>query len=68
MTVDVFDADQRQPFRRKKNTPAEKYGGTNAMVWSCFAASGNGKFAAIESTMNSASYQKVLEENVQPES
>ena len=36
------------------------------MVWGCFAASGPGKLAVIDGTMNSALYQKILKENVQP--
>ncbi len=36
------------------------------MVWGCFAASGPGRLAIIDRTMNSALYQKILKENVQP--
>ncbi len=36
------------------------------MVWGCFAASGTGRIAIIDGTMNSAVYQKILKENVQP--
>ncbi len=36
------------------------------MVWGCFAASGPGRLAIIDGTMNSALYQKILKENVRP--
>ena len=36
------------------------------MVWGCFAASGTGKRAHIEGTMNSSDYQKILGDNVPP--
>ncbi|KAF7645946.1 hypothetical protein LDENG_00195770 [Lucifuga dentata] len=36
------------------------------MVWGCFAASGPGRLAVIDGTMNSALYQKILKENVRP--
>ncbi len=36
------------------------------MVWGCFAASGPGRFAVINGTMNSAVYQKILKDNVRP--
>ncbi len=35
------------------------------MVWGCFAASGPGRLAIIDGTMNSALYQKILKKNVQ---
>ena len=36
------------------------------MVWGCFAASGPGRLAIIDGTMNSALYQKILKDNVWP--
>ncbi len=36
------------------------------MVWGCFAASGPGRLAVINGTMNSAVYQKILKDNVRP--
>ncbi len=36
------------------------------MVWGCFADSGSGRLAIIDGTMNSALYQKILKENIQP--
>ncbi len=36
------------------------------MVWGCFEASGPGQHAIIDGNMNSALYQKILKENVQP--
>ncbi|KAK3513152.1 hypothetical protein QTP70_007486 [Hemibagrus guttatus] len=52
----------------KKNniTPTVKYGGGSVMVWGCSAASGPGRLAVINGTMNSAVYQKILKENVRP--
>uniref|UniRef100_A0AAY4F020 Tc1-like transposase DDE domain-containing protein n=1 Tax=Denticeps clupeoides TaxID=299321 RepID=A0AAY4F020_9TELE len=46
--------------------PTVKYGGGSVMVWGCFAASGPGRFAVIDGTMNSTVYQKILKENVRP--
>ncbi|KAK3506739.1 hypothetical protein QTP70_021775 [Hemibagrus guttatus] len=52
---------------KKKNIiPTVKYGGGSVMVWGCYAASGPGRLAVINGTMNSAVYQKVLKENVRP--
>ncbi len=42
-----------------------KHGG-GVMIWGCFAASGPGRLAIIDGTMNSALYQKILKENVRP--
>jgi hypothetical protein len=36
------------------------------MVWGCFATSGPGQHAIIESTMNSILYHGILEEKVRP--
>ncbi|KAK3569879.1 hypothetical protein QTP86_006755 [Hemibagrus guttatus] len=51
---------------QKKIIPTVKYGGGSVMVWGCFAASGPGRLAVINGTMNSAVYQKILKENVWP--
>ncbi|KAK3535322.1 hypothetical protein QTP70_007932 [Hemibagrus guttatus] len=53
-------------FQKKNITPTVKYGGGSVMVWGCFAASGPGRLAVINGTMNSAVYQKILKENVRP--
>ncbi|KAK3528622.1 hypothetical protein QTP70_006032 [Hemibagrus guttatus] len=53
-------------FQNKNITPTVKYGGGSVMVWGCFAASGPGRLAVINGTMNSAVYQKILKENVRP--
>ncbi len=34
------------------------------MVWGCFAASGLGRLAVMDGTMNAAVYQKILKDNV----
>ncbi|KAK3552485.1 hypothetical protein QTP86_012155 [Hemibagrus guttatus] len=52
-------------FQKKNIIPTVKYGGGSVMVWGCFAASGPGRLAVINGTMNSAVYQKILKENVQ---
>ena len=58
---------------RKTNTtfdkniiPKVKHGGGSVKVWGCFAASGPGRLAVVDGTMNSAAYQKILKENVRP--
>ncbi len=53
-------------FHKKNIIPTVKHGGGSVMVWGCFAASGTGRLAIIDGTMNSALYQKILKENVQP--
>ncbi|KAK3512233.1 hypothetical protein QTP70_001094 [Hemibagrus guttatus] len=53
-------------FQKKNIIPTVKYGGGSLMVWGCFAASGPGRLAVINGTMNSAVYQKILKENVRP--
>ncbi|KAK3525999.1 hypothetical protein QTP70_011800 [Hemibagrus guttatus] len=53
-------------FQKKNIIPTVKYGGASVMVWGGFAASGPGRLAVINGTMNSAVYQKILKENVRP--
>ncbi len=53
-------------FQKKNIIPTVKYGGGSVMVWGCFAASGPGRLAVINVTVNSAVYQKILKDNVQP--
>ncbi len=53
-------------FHQKNIIPTVKHGGGSVMVWGCFADSGSGRLAIIDGTMNSALYQKILKENVQP--
>uniref|UniRef100_A0A9J8CLU9 Transposase n=1 Tax=Cyprinus carpio carpio TaxID=630221 RepID=A0A9J8CLU9_CYPCA len=53
-------------FQKKNILLTVKYGGGSVMVWGCFAASGPGRLAVINGTMNSAVYQKILKENVRP--
>lgn len=49
-----------------RKIPAVKHGGRIVMGWGCFAALGPGQFIVVESTMNSALCQSVLDENVRP--
>lgn len=49
----------------KKNISTVKYDGSTGMVWGCFPASGPGQLAIIDGPMNSALYQKILNDNVQ---
>lgn len=53
-------------FQKKNIIPTVKHGGGSVMVLGCFAASGPGRLAVIDGTMNSALYQKILKENVRP--
>ncbi len=48
----------------KNLIPTVKHGGGSVMVWGYFAASGAGRLAIIEGTVNSALYQRILQENV----
>ncbi len=54
----------KNTFQKKNIIPTDKHGGGTVMVWGCFAASGPGRLAIIDGTMNSALYQKILKENV----
>ncbi len=54
-------------FHKKNFIPTVKHVGGSVMVWGCFAASGPGRLAIIDGTMNSALYQKILKENVWPQ-
>ncbi|MBN3290480.1 TCB1 transposase, partial [Polypterus senegalus] len=72
--VELFGRQMSRYIWRKRNTafqkkniiPTVKYGGGSVMVWGCFAASGPGRLAVIDGTMNSTVYQKILKENVRP--
>ncbi|XP_075444851.1 uncharacterized protein LOC142488342 isoform X3 [Ascaphus truei] len=72
--VELFGLNEKRSAWRKPNTvfeqknliPTVKHGDGSVMVWGCFAASGPGRLAIIDTTMNSALYQKILEENVGP--
>ncbi len=72
--VDLFGRCVSRYIWRKTNTAFHKKiiltvkhgGGGSVMVWGCFAASGPGRLAIIDGTMNSALYQKILKENVRP--
>ncbi|KAK3553721.1 hypothetical protein QTP70_007583 [Hemibagrus guttatus] len=72
--IELFGRSVSHYIWRKSNTtfqknniiPTVKYGGGSVMVWGCFAASGPGRLAVINGTMNSAVYQKILKQNVRP--
>uniref|UniRef100_A0A8C6PBJ9 Transposase n=1 Tax=Nothobranchius furzeri TaxID=105023 RepID=A0A8C6PBJ9_NOTFU len=72
--VELFGRQRSRYIWRRSHTafqtnniiPTVKYGGGSVMVWGCFAASGTGKFAVINGTMNSTVYQNILKENVRP--
>ncbi len=53
-------------FQEKHLIPTVKHGGGNVMVWGCFTVSWTGQLAFIDSTINSASYPRVLEDDVRP--
>ena len=64
--VEYFGRHGSRYIWRKVNTavhnkniiPTVKHGGATVMAWGCFAASGPGRLAIIDGTMNSALYQK----------
>ncbi len=60
----ILWTDETKAFHKKNIIPTVKHGGGSVMVWGCFAASGPGRLAIIDGTMNSALYQKILKENV----
>lgn len=60
------DVRLTQHFIKNNIIPTVIHGGVSVMVWGCFAASEPGRLAVIDGTMNSALYQKILKENVQP--
>ncbi len=64
--VPLHLAKSNTAFQKKNIIPTVKYGGGSVMVWGCFAASGPGRLAVINGTMNSAVYQKILKDNVRP--
>uniref|UniRef100_A0A8C4SI19 Tc1-like transposase DDE domain-containing protein n=1 Tax=Erpetoichthys calabaricus TaxID=27687 RepID=A0A8C4SI19_ERPCA len=67
--IELFGVNARCHVWRKPGTiPTLKHGGGSiiVMVWGCFAASGPGRLAVIDGTMNSTVYQKILKENVRP--
>ncbi|KAG2466638.1 TCB1 transposase, partial [Polypterus senegalus] len=75
--IELFGVNARRHVWRKPGTAHHqastiptvkhvKYGGGSVMVWGCFAASGPGRLAVIDGTMNSTVYQKILKENVRP--
>ncbi len=53
-------------FQKQNIILTVKYGGGSVMVWGCFAASGPGRLAVINGTINSAVYQKILKDNIRP--
>uniref|UniRef100_A0A8C6P1G5 Transposase Tc1-like domain-containing protein n=1 Tax=Nothobranchius furzeri TaxID=105023 RepID=A0A8C6P1G5_NOTFU len=72
--VELFGRQMSRNIWRRSNTafqtkniiPTVKHGGGSVMVWGCFAASGTGRLAVINGTMNSTVYQNILKENVRP--
>lgn len=68
----IFGSDGRPYVWRQVNTelqekhlkPTVKHGGGSVMVWACMSASGVGKLAFIESTMDKNMYLNVLKENL----
>ena len=58
----MFGENPKQSLKRR-TLPTVKHGEGSIIVWRCFAASGTGKLAHIEGTMNSNDYQKILRES-----
>ncbi|KAK3573598.1 hypothetical protein QTP86_030017 [Hemibagrus guttatus] len=55
-----------QEITKDPTTTSKELQASLASVKGCFAASGPGRLAVINGTMNSAVYQKILKENVRP--
>ena len=53
-------------FQEKNLRPTVKHGGGSIMLWGCFAAAGTGRIFRIDGIMNSAVYQQILADNLQP--
>uniref|UniRef100_A0AAY4CKI0 Uncharacterized protein n=1 Tax=Denticeps clupeoides TaxID=299321 RepID=A0AAY4CKI0_9TELE len=58
----------RTAHHLSNTVPTVRHGGGSiiVMVWGCFAASGPGRHAVIDGTLNSTVYQIILKENVWP--
>ena len=53
-------------YQHKHLIPTVNHSGGGVMIWACFAATGPGPLAVIESTMNASVYQSILKSNVRP--
>ncbi len=51
-------------FQHKNRIPSVKHGGESIMVWAYFDASGPGRLAIIDRTINYELYQQIIKENV----
>uniref|UniRef100_A0A8C2KC21 Uncharacterized protein n=1 Tax=Cyprinus carpio TaxID=7962 RepID=A0A8C2KC21_CYPCA len=60
----ILRCTKRTSYQKYLKIYGVKYGGGSVMVRGCFAASGPGRLAVLNGTMNSAVYQKILKENV----
>lgn len=57
----------KRVFQGKNPIPTAKYCRRNVIVWGCFTAGGMGQLVVINPTTIVASYQRVLEGNVEAE-
>jgi hypothetical protein len=64
----LYTCKPNTEFHSKYLIPTVKHGGGSVMVWGCFAESGSGRLGLTEGTMNSALYQRILQENIRPPS
>ena len=60
----MFGKKQNTAFQYKNLIPTAKHGDGSIIVWGWIAASGPGRHALIDGTMDSGLYQQILQDNV----
>ena len=63
MNTTLF-GENHMAYWHKHLIPTVKHGGGGLVIWACFAATGPGHLAVIESIINSSVYQSILVSNL----